>query len=91
MWATRTFLGDLLRGHPKIRSRWRKLPPGQIAAIVLAVLRHDQRLADLAGGNHISATTVRPWGPELIELLAARVQRLERALKKSAERVATPS
>ncbi|WP_459740704.1 hypothetical protein [Streptomyces sp. E-15] len=45
----------------------------------------------MAGGNHISATTVRPRGPELIELLAARAQCLGRALKKSAERVATPS
>ncbi|GAA3369822.1 hypothetical protein GCM10017744_091090 [Streptomyces antimycoticus] len=81
--ATLTFLGDLLRGHlKKIRSRWRKLPTGKIATIVLAVLRHDQRLADMAGGNHISATTVRRWVLEVIELLAARAQRLERALKK---------
>lgn len=43
--ATLSFLGDLLRGHlKKIGSRWRKLPPGRIAAVVLAVLRHDQRL-----------------------------------------------
>ncbi|WP_102922388.1 hypothetical protein [Streptomyces noursei] len=52
-----TFVGDLLRGHlKKIHSRWRKLPPGRIATIVLALLRHDQRLADMAGDNHISAT-----------------------------------
>ncbi|MEV0491763.1 hypothetical protein [Streptomyces atratus] len=51
-------------------------------AIVLAVLRHDQRLADLAGGNRISATTVRRWEMEVIELLAVRAPRLERALKK---------
>lgn len=81
--ATLTFVGDLLRGHlKKIRSRWRKLPPGRIATIVLAVLRHDQRLADMAGGNRISATTVRRWVLEVIHLLAARAQRLERALKK---------
>jgi hypothetical protein len=81
--ATLTFLGDLLRGHPrKIRSRWRKLPPGRIAAIVLAVLRHDQRLADMAGGNNISPATVRRWVMEVIGLLAARAQRLDRALKK---------
>ncbi|MFE4413097.1 transposase family protein [Streptomyces sp. NPDC056821] len=81
--ATLTFLGDLLRGHlKKIGSRWRKLPPGRIATIVLAVLRHDQRLADMAGGNRISATTVRRWVMEVIELLAARAPRLDRALKK---------
>ncbi|MED7951842.1 hypothetical protein [Streptomyces sp. BE303] len=33
--------------------------PGKIALIVLAVLRHDQRLCDMAGGNDISASTVR--------------------------------
>ncbi|WP_433920747.1 transposase family protein [Streptomyces canus] len=81
--ATLTFLGDLLRGHlKKIGSRWRKLPPGQIATIVLGVLRDDQRLADMAGGNRISATTVRRWVMEVIELLAARAERLDRALKK---------
>lgn len=81
--ATLTLIGDLLRGHlKKIGSRWRKLPPGQIATIVLAVLRHDQRLADMAGGNRISATTVRRWVLEVIELLAARAPRLDRALKK---------
>lgn len=49
---TLTYLADLLRRHLKaIRSRWRTLPPGKTAVIVLAVLRHDQRLADMAGGN----------------------------------------
>ncbi|WP_367326001.1 hypothetical protein [Streptomyces sp. HUAS ZL42] len=81
--ATLTFLGDLLRSHlKKIGSRWRKLPAGQIATIVLAVLRHDQRLADMAGGNRISATMVRRWVLEVIELLAARAPRLDRARKK---------
>ncbi|MFF7151905.1 transposase [Streptomyces griseoaurantiacus] len=52
----------LLRRHLNaIRSRWRILPPGKIAVIVLAVLRHDQRLADMAGGNNVSESTVRRW------------------------------
>ncbi|WP_431040757.1 transposase family protein [Streptomyces sp. P1-3] len=85
--AILTHLGDLLRGHLKmIGSRWRKLPPGRIAAIVLAVLRHDQRLADMADGNDVSATTVRRWVLEVINLLAARAERLERALKKVARK-----
>ncbi|MBB2741195.1 UNVERIFIED_ORG: hypothetical protein FHR35_001015 [Microbispora rosea subsp. rosea] len=37
------------------------LPAGRIVVIVLAVLRHDQRAADLAGGNGIAATTIRRW------------------------------
>ncbi|MET7727621.1 MULTISPECIES: transposase family protein [Streptomyces] len=60
--------------------------PGKIAVIVLAVLRHDHRLADMAGGNDISATTVRRWRDELIALLAPQAPRLDRALKKIAKR-----
>ncbi|MPY72458.1 MAG: transposase, partial [Alphaproteobacteria bacterium] len=41
---------------------------------------HDQRLADLAGGNDVSASTIRRWVNEVIELLAARAPRLDRAL-----------
>ncbi|MFD3533386.1 transposase family protein [Streptomyces sp. NPDC058664] len=83
--STRTVnhLADLLRRHLKaIRSRWRILPPGKIAVIVLAVLRHDQRLADMAGGNDVSESSVRRWRDELIGLLAAQAPRLDRALKK---------
>ncbi|MEV5942334.1 transposase family protein [Streptomyces sp. NPDC051994] len=83
--STRTVnhLADLLRHHLKaIRSRWRILPPGKIAVIVLAVLRHDQRLADMAGGNDVSESTVRRWRDELIALLAAQAPCLDRALKK---------
>jgi hypothetical protein len=78
---TLTFVAGLLRGHlEKIGSRWRKLPPGKIALIVPATLRHDHRLADIAGGNSISASTIhrRTW--EIITLLAARAPRLDRAL-----------
>ncbi|WP_381560671.1 transposase family protein [Streptomyces eurythermus] len=85
--STRTVnhLADLLRRHLKvIRSRWRILPPGKIAVIVLAVLRHDKRLADMAGGNNVSESTVRRWRDELIALLAAQAPRLDRALKKVA-------
>ncbi|MET7735411.1 hypothetical protein ABZT02_29200 [Streptomyces sp. NPDC005402] len=86
--STRTVdhLADLLRRHLKaIRSRWRILPPGKIAVIVLAVLRHDQRLADMAGGNNVSESTIRRWRDELITLLAAQASRLDRALKKVAK------
>ncbi|MCW1100288.1 transposase [Streptomyces sp. RS2] len=85
--STRTInhLADLLRRHLKaIRSRWRILPPGKIAVIVLAVLRHDQRLADMASGNNASESTVRRWRDELIGLLAAQAPRLDRTLKKIA-------
>jgi hypothetical protein len=79
-------LAGLLRRHLKaIRSRWRMLPPDRIAVIVLAVLRHDQRLADMAGGNNVSESTVRRWRDELIALLAAQAPCLDRALKRVAK------
>ena len=85
--STVNHLADLLRRHLKaIRSRWRILLPGRIAVIVLAVLRHDQRPADMAGGNNVSESTVRRWRDELITLLAAQAPRLDRALKKVAKR-----
>ncbi|MEV3915132.1 transposase family protein [Streptomyces canus] len=83
--ATLNWLADLIRGHlKKIGSRWRALPAGKIAGIVLAVLRCDQRPGDLAGGNGIHRTTVARWVWEVVGLLAARAPRLERALKKIA-------
>ncbi|WP_081235517.1 transposase family protein [Streptomyces viridosporus] len=83
--ATLSWLADLIRGHlKKIGSRWRALPAGRVATIVLAVLRCDQRPGDLAGGNGIHRTTVTRWVREAVGLLAARAPRLERALKKIA-------
>ncbi|MCX5165912.1 transposase [Streptomyces sp. NBC_00264] len=85
--ATLNYLADLIRGHlKKIGSRWRALPPGEIAALVLAVLRCDQRPGDLAGGNAIHRTTVTRWVREVVGLLAARAPRLDRALQKIARK-----
>ncbi|MGW0753261.1 hypothetical protein [Streptomyces sp. NPDC002587] len=63
-------VADLLRKRLKaIGSRWRSLPTGRIVVLVLAVLLHDQRATDLADGNQISATTIRRWTREVIDLL----------------------
>lgn len=84
--STVNCVADLIRAHRrKIRSRWRKLDAGRIAVIVLAHLRNDERLADLAGGAEVSASTVRRWVLEVIGLLAARSPRLDRALVKVAK------
>lgn len=78
-------VAGLIRKRRKaLGSRWRKLAPGAQAVFVLAVLRHDQRLADMAGGNAVAASTVRRWVKEAIELLAVRAPRLDRALRKIA-------
>ncbi|GGT74258.1 hypothetical protein GCM10010207_84630 [Streptomyces atratus] len=50
------------------------------------MLRHDQRLADMADGNNVSESTARRWRDELITLLAAQAPLLDRALKKVANR-----
>ncbi|RLV70150.1 hypothetical protein STAN_5678 [Streptomyces sp. CBMAI 2042] len=82
--ATLNYLADLIRGHcKKIGTRWRALPPGRIAGIVL---RCDQRPGDLAGGNGVHRTTVTRWVREVVGLLAARAPRLDRALKKIARK-----
>lgn len=78
-------VADLIRRRRnQMRSPWRKAEPGRQAVIVLAVLRHDQRLADMAGGNGVGESTVRRWVKEVVKLPAARAPRLDRALKKTA-------
>ncbi|WP_413754361.1 transposase [Streptomyces sp. R-74717] len=84
--STIDLVADLIRKQRKrLGTRWRKVTPGTQAIIVLAVLRHDQRLLDMAGGNDVSASTVRRWVIEVIGLLSARAPRLDRALKKIAD------
>lgn len=84
---TLDLVADLIRKQRKRRgTRWRKATPGTQAIIVLAVLRHDQRLLDMAGGNDVSASTVRRWVLEVINLLSARAPRLDRALQKIARK-----
>ncbi len=64
-------VAGLIRGRRKqLGTRWRKVTPGTQAIIVLAVLRHDQPLLDMAGGNDVSASTVRRWVLEVLGLLA---------------------
>jgi hypothetical protein len=82
---TLTMVAELIRLHRgRLRSRWRKASPAGQALVVLAVLRHDPRLADIGGGQGVSASTVRRWVLEVIALLAARATRLGRVLRKLA-------
>jgi hypothetical protein len=68
-------VGGLIRRRRKqLGTRWRKAAPGTQAIVVLAVLRHDQRLADMAGGNSVSAATVRlSWKSSTCSLPGPRV------------------
>ena len=48
------YCAGLLRAHLRaIGSPFRSLPPRRIVLLVLAMLRHDQRVIDLAGGNNV--------------------------------------
>lgn len=85
--ATIGWLAGLIWAHrARIGSRWRKVTPGQQAVLVLAMLRKDERLLDLAGPNGISASTLRRWLLEVIGLLAGRAPRLNRVLRRRSSR-----
>ncbi|MCR6489420.1 transposase [Amycolatopsis sp. OK19-0408] len=84
---TLQLVAGLIRAHRgRLRSRWRKATPAGQALTVLAVLRHDPRLAHLGAGMNVSASTVRRWVLEVIGLLAARATRLNRVLRRQAAR-----
>jgi hypothetical protein len=85
--ATIGWLAGLITAHrTKIGSRWRKVTPAQQAVLVLAMLRKDERLLDLATPNGISASTLRRWLLEVITLLAGRAPRLPRVLRRLSAR-----
>jgi hypothetical protein len=68
------------RYRQQVGSRWRKLPDQRTAVIVLAVLRHDQRPADLAAAYQVSHHSVRRWVKQVITVLAQMAPRLDRVL-----------
>jgi hypothetical protein len=72
----------IARYRQEVGSRWRKVANGRAALIVLAHLRHDQRLEDLAGGAGVSASTVSRWVEQVLVVLARQAERLGRALAR---------
>jgi len=79
-----TLVSQAIRSHrQRVKSRWRKLPDLQAALLVLAVLRHDARPADLAIANGISHSTVRRWVLQVITVLAGQAPRLDRVLRRA--------
>jgi hypothetical protein len=66
------------------KSRWRKLSDLQTTRIVLAVLRKDERPADLAAGYQVSHHSVRRWVKQVITVLAQMAPRLDRVLARAA-------
>jgi DDE superfamily endonuclease/Helix-turn-helix of DDE superfamily endonuclease len=75
-------LADALRSHRnKRRTRWRKLPAGRQALLVVAYLRKGETYADLACGFTIGTSTVYRYIREALDLLAAMAPTLEQAIE----------
>jgi DDE superfamily endonuclease/Helix-turn-helix of DDE superfamily endonuclease len=63
-----------------LRTRWRRLAPGQQALLVVAHLRKGETYRDLAEGFGIGTSTVYRYLREGLELLAAMAPTLEQAI-----------
>ena len=75
-------LADALRHRRKqIRTRWRRLDPGDQALLVVAYLRKGETYTDLACGFAIGTSTVYRYLREALELLAAMAPTLAEAIE----------
>jgi DDE superfamily endonuclease len=75
-------LADLLRGHRAERgTRWRKLPAGRQALLVLAHPRKNGTYAELACGFGVGTSTAYRYIREALDLLAAKAPTLEQAIE----------
>jgi hypothetical protein len=80
---TLTHLADLIRAHrTRLRSRWRRLNPGEQALLVLAHLRNGDTYTRLAGGFGIGTTTAWRYIREAVDLLAATAEDLSAAMSR---------
>src|SRR3954447_12018800 len=74
-------LSDALRQRRTQRgTRWRRLPAGQQALLVIAHLRKGETYADLATGFGIGTTTVFRYIREALDVLADLAPTLEQAI-----------
>jgi hypothetical protein len=79
---TLDFAAGIIRRHRKsIRSRWRKLNPGQQALLVVAYVCKGETFADLAAGFSIDTTTVWRYVEETVALLDARAPKLRKVFR----------
>ncbi len=84
--STRTlqFVSEALRAHQaKIGTRWRRLPCGRQALLVLAHLRKGETYRDLAAGFGIGVTTAYRYLREGLKVLAALAPSLSEAIEKA--------
>jgi hypothetical protein len=75
-------VADLIRRHRRrVGSRWRRLPPGRQALLVLAHLRRNETFAALAAAFGVGAATAHRYVTEVIELLADLAPDLRQAMR----------
>lgn len=76
-------LAALIRSHRRsLRSRWRRLDPGQQALLALAHLRNGDTYAQLAAGFGIGVATAWRYVREAVGLLAATAPDLAEAMRR---------
>ena len=74
-------LADALRQRRSaVGSRWRRLPAGEQALLVLAHLNKGETYTALAGGFGVGTTTVFRYVREGVDVLAATAPTLDEAL-----------
>ena len=79
---TLRYLAGIIRRHRRsISSRWRKLPPGKQALLVLVYLRKGETFAETAAGFEVGTATAWRYVNETAELLAARAPKLRKAAR----------
>ncbi|MFB4298591.1 transposase family protein [Actinomadura sp. NTSP31] len=75
-------MADLIRRHRRrVGSRWRRLPPGRQALLVLVHLRRNETFADLAAALGVGAATAHRYVTEVIGLLADLAPDLRQAMR----------
>jgi hypothetical protein len=80
--STRTFVADLIRSYRRrIGSRWRALPPGRQAVLVLVHLRRNETFAGLAAAFGVGVATAHRYVTEVVDLLAALAPDLRQAMR----------
>jgi len=80
--ATRTFVAELIDGHrDRIGSRWRALPSGSQALLVLVHLRCNETFARLAAAFGVGIATAHRYVTEVIALLADLAPDLREAMR----------
>ncbi|MGH3391874.1 MAG: helix-turn-helix domain-containing protein [Actinomadura sp.] len=77
-----TFVADLIRRYRRqVGSRWRRLPPGRQALLVLVHLHRSETFAGLAAAFGVGAATAHRYATEVVELLAELAPDLRQVLR----------